>query len=185
MTLKHLVALLLLCGLASAPQALAQETETGITTDLERLASTTPQEKMQYAVDGNEEMRQAIKEVSKMLEGTRREGDLTKLQCLNNRLTSIRALLQVSESAETAMKEALSAGEAERADHEFRKIAVARNKAQQLRAEADQCISESGLKSGQTVVKAEQELTKPEDETEDLPEDFDFGMDPPESSPFM
>jgi len=174
---------LLAATLCGAPQVLAQES--GVVGDLERVATTTPQEKMSYAADTTEEMRQAIKDVSKMLEAARREGDLNKLQCLNNRLTSIRALLQVSESAEVSMKEALSSGETERADHEFRKITVARGKAQQLRAEAEQCITDTGLKAGQTVVKADEALDKPSDETLEEPTEIDYGGDPAQTSPFL
>ncbi len=100
-------------------------------------------------------MRNAVKAVSKMLEGARRESNVEHLQCLTNRLTAIRALVQVSETAEVAMKDALSAGESERADHEFRKIAVALTKTRQLLAEAERCMDDPDLRSGDTKLKVE------------------------------
>jgi len=114
--------------------------KTGVAGDLERSSSTTPQEKVKYAADSNSEMRDAVKTVLKMLEGARRESNVEELQCLSNRLTSIRALAQVSEATEITMKESLAKGQQERAAYEFRKIAVALTKTRRLLAEANRCV---------------------------------------------
>lgn len=178
-------AALLAVALLGTQAAMAQET--GVTGELERAASTTPQEKLDYAVDANEEMRSAIKSISKLVEVARRENNVETLQCLNTRLTAMRALLQVSEGAEVALNETLAAGEAERADHEFRKVAVARTKTRQLLAEAEQCTQEGGLTRGDgTVVTVEGELSGDDSDMDAVPFDpFDLGIDPPEASPFL
>lgn len=175
--------LVLAGAVAIATPALAQDQ--GIASELERVASTSPQEKIQFAEDATEEMTRAEKDVSKLLDSVRGDSGVEQLRCLNASLSSIRALLQVSEAATVAMKEALQGGEDLRAEHEFRKIAVARYKVQQLQAEAAQCINDSGLSSGDTRVVFSQELDKPIDETDEIPDDYDFGYDPPESSPFL
>jgi len=120
----------------------------GVSGELERSASTSPKEKLEYASDSNSEMRDAVKTVSRMLESAKRDSNVERLQCLNSRLTSIRALVQVSEAAEMAMRGALSKGQQERADHEFRKIAVALTKSRQLLAEAERCTADNGSVSG-------------------------------------
>ncbi len=181
---RIIVTLCMALCLAATP-ALAQEG--GVSGEISRSSSTTPQEKLQYAADSNAEMRDSIKAVSKLLEGARRETNVERLQCLTNRLTAIRALVQVSEAAEIAMKESLSAGQAERADHEFRKIAVALTKCRQLLAEAERCMDDSGLRSGDTLLVVEGGITDDGDDTEGNEQDpfDDIGHDPPASSPFQ
>ena len=177
----------LVLGLGAVPRlAFAQE---GVASELERTASTTPQEKVQYASTANQEMRDAVKHVTKLLDGARRESDVEGLQCLTNRLTSIRALLQVSEGAELAMKDALGSGEAEKANHEFRKIAVALSKSRQLMAEAERCAAQdTTLASGDSSIRVEGGIVgvDPSEDTGGLDIDvFEIGFDPPDASPFL
>lgn len=174
---------LLLTLVGGASLAVAQELETE--GSIERLSSTTPEEKLQFAATANDEMRLTVKSVSKLLETARRESNAEKLQCVSTLLTSIRSLVQVSEQAEVAMVEALSAGELERADHEFRKVAVALNKTRSLQAEAERCGDEGGLRSGETVVDVVGGVTADGDDTVDVVVDMlDLGFDPPQASPF-
>jgi hypothetical protein len=163
--------------------AVAQDLETQ--GSIERLANTSPDEKMQFAASANQEMRDAVKAVSKLMDNARRESNVDKIQCVSTLLTSIRSLVQVSEQAEVAMKEALSAGEVERADHEFRKVAVALNKTRSLQADAERCGDQGGLRSGETVISVDGGVADDSDDTTDVVVDvFDLGFDPPQASPF-
>lgn len=181
---SHIITALAAFGLLASAPAFAQET--GISGELERTASTTSQEKMQYASDANNEMRDAVKRVSKLLEAARREQDVVKIQCLNNRLTSLRALLQVSEASEGALNDAIANGEDEKANHEFRKTAVALSKARQILAEAERCAGDAGAADGSTVVEVSGALTSDTDPTEGVAvDDSDIGYDPPDVSPFQ
>ena len=183
----RLLPILALLALGAPAWAQDDEPEPGVQGELERTASTTPQEKIDYAAKTTSELREAIREITRLVEQARRDDEVQQLQCLNSKLTSIRALLQVSETAQAAMRDALAAGEIERADHELRKIAVARTKTRQLRAEAEQCVSGEGpLKSGETQVTVETAELEDESELEEVPYDpFDIGNDPPEASPFL
>jgi hypothetical protein len=165
--------------------ALAQET--GVAGELERTAATTPQEKLEYAEEAHGEMRDAIRDVTRMVETARKDNEVEQLQCLTAILTSLRSLLQVSESAQTAMQQAMEAGEMERADHELRKIAVARTKTRSLLAEADGCVvGTAALEPGETVVTVEGGEFVDERGLLDVAYDpFDIGNDPPEASPFQ
>jgi len=178
------VALLIASSVLAVPgYALAQET--GVAGDLERSASASPQEKLQYASDAVTEVRAGLKQIEKMIEDARRTGDTDQVECLTERLTQIRALTQVTEVAQTSMKDALSTTQQDRADHELRKIAVALGKTRQLLLEAEACGDEAGLASGQTSVKVEGGLTGEGDETDPLGTDvLNQGYDPPRLSPF-
>ena len=149
-----------LCFLAllAATPALAQDPggdPTGVSSELERTATTSPQEKIAYAETSNQEIRDAEKQVSRYLDQARKDGDAEAIECLVNRQTSVRALLQVSEQAEISMKDAIASGDDERANHEFRKIAVAVSKTRMLLAEAQRCASDQQLQPGSTVTEWE------------------------------
>ncbi|MFT4627792.1 MAG: hypothetical protein ACI8PZ_006479 [Myxococcota bacterium] len=177
----------ILAGVLVAQPALAQDG--GIRSELERSASTSDDDKLDYAETARTEIADTLRSVTKALEGARREGDADKIQCLTSRLTSVRALQVVTDGAATSMRSAIENGEAEKADHEFRKIAVALGKTRMLSAEAQQCDSGAGVQPGETVIELLSELLSDE-EIVDLLEQLEldqlqFGMDPPDVSPFQ
>lgn len=167
--------------------AYAQDGEVGVVGDLERTASTTPEEKMDYASAANTEVDEVVKSITKLVEAARRDSDVEQLQCLNNKLTAVRALRGVSESAEDAMQKRLEAGDLERADHEFRKIAVALAKARQLMAEAERCTDSGALRDGSTTLVVEGGEVGSDEDTKspEFPVEYDVSFDPPDASPFF
>jgi len=175
---------LLFGTLVAAAPAIAQDS--GVMGDLERTATATPQEKLQYASDAADEQRAALQQVQKLLDDARRQGETERIECLNERLTQVRALAQVTELAETAMREALASGQRDRADHEMRKIAVALGKTRQLVVEAQACVDDSSVASGGgTSVTVEGGMSGEGNETDQVTVDvMDQGFDPPQQSPF-
>lgn len=147
-TLVSLVTAMVL--VLSAPAA-AQD-PVGLTSELERTASATPQEKQAYAVAAKAEIADAAKQIARMLEAAKKDGDATAIQCITSRLTAVRALQTVCDNAEAAMITALSSGVLEKADHEFRRIAVALTKTRSLLAEAQRCSVDQAVASGDTVI---------------------------------
>ena len=181
---KH--AVVIAAGLTLSGSAFAQD-PTGIASELERTAQTSPDEKLAYAEVSNKEIEEASKQVTKLLEAARRDSDLEGLQCLTSRLTSVRALGQVSTQAEATMKSALASGETERANHEFRKIAVAVSKTRILLAEAERCTTQTALVEGEgRLVEWTTSLVGDQGEGEvwDL-DALDVGNEPPDASPFL
>ena len=120
------------------------------TGQLEAAATTSPKEKLDFANASLQEMASAEKTVRKLLEQAEKEGAsaTAKLQCLNNKLASIRALQEVSQGANGSMQEALAANQNELADFHFRKIAVAITKVRQFAAEAEACMGQGGTTGG-------------------------------------
>jgi hypothetical protein len=182
MRLLILPAGVLLAAVLVSGDARAQEA-TAPVSDVERAASTTPQEKIAYAESANQEIRDGEKVISRLLEQARKEADADAIQCLISRLTSVRALLQVSESAATSMGNAIAASNDELANHEFRKIAVAVSKTRLLVAEAQRCASDQQMESGTTLVDWESMLA----DQDDLPDATitTTNLEPPPVSPFF
>jgi hypothetical protein len=83
----------------------------------------------------------ALKQVLSRVEEARNEKDIVKLNCVNEKLAQIKQILNVAEGAEIALQEAIAKRDAG-ADAEYSKIAIARGKADQLRAESEECIGQ-------------------------------------------
>ena len=185
-TWTHFVALAAL-GSALVAVSPAQAADEGIRGELEQAAETTPDEKVRFVERVVDEMQTAVRDAGKLLESAEKEKDVVRMQCLNQKLTSIRALLAVSEQASSAMQNALVASEGERADHEFRKIAVALSKVRQFNAEAESCLGAVGTQPGAIEIEVDEGkvLAGDADDTEPLESgNTDIGIDPPGTSPF-
>jgi hypothetical protein len=162
------------------------QTPGGVSSELERTASTSTEEKTAYASVSNAEISEAEKAVAKSLETARKGGDAQVIECVLSRLTAIRALQSVSQNAEGAMKTAIAAGEEEKANHEYRKIAVALAKTRQLRGEANQCDSTNGEGGGSTIVDWQSFLDNNDGVFDDWDlDELDIVVEPPQVSPFL
>lgn len=183
MNWKFGVATMTLLSIVPIAPAMAQD-PMGVSSEIERTATTSPQEKIVYAESSNQEMRDAERTIAKLLEVSRKNGDAEAIECLVNRLTSVRALLQVGEAAELQMKTAISTGDDDRANHEFRKIAVAISKTRMLLAEAQRCSSDQQLQSGTTLTEWEVEGPDSDNPTQPALTTTGVGITPPAVSPF-
>jgi hypothetical protein len=162
-----------------------------VLSELERTSTTTNAEKIAYAASANEEIVATVKTIGKLLDTARRDSDTEAITCLAGRLTTMRALQQVSDAAGVEMNSALKSAETERADHEFRKIAVAVSKTRALAADAERCTSGQELEAGTTIVNWESSLGGDDELVEELLaelglDELDVGnVDPPAVSPFL
>jgi hypothetical protein len=173
-------------GLLFVSDAQAQEVDA--LSDLERISSSSPAEMAEFAQSSVDEIGEGVKAISRMLEEARSRSNVEALQCLTNRLTSIRALEQVTKLSQKSLQGVLDSGDSERAHHEIRKVSVALNKARQLLAESERCADQDTLASGDSVVRWEGGIRgapEREDTKSVTYDDFDIGQDPPKSSPFQ
>lgn len=121
-------------------------------------------EKARRSSDGLGRMREVLKEVLGKLEEARNTKDVVKLNCVNEKLTQIKGLLRISEQADVSMQEAIAKAEKQASEHEFTKVMIARQKVEQLRAEAEECI-------GQLAFRTDENQTVEVEEPEGLPDD--------------
>ncbi|HEX4620056.1 MAG TPA: hypothetical protein VH208_00690, partial [Myxococcaceae bacterium] len=108
-------------------------------------------------------MREVLKDVLGKLEEARNTKDVVKLNCVNEKLTQIKGLLRISEQADVSLQEAVAKKEASSAEHEYIKVTIARQKVDQLRAEAEECI-------GQLAFRTDENLTVEVETPQDLPQ---------------
>jgi hypothetical protein len=152
---------------------------------LEASAATTPKEKLDFATAAIQEMAVGEKTVRKLLEQAQKEGDSAtgKIQCLNNKLASIRALQEVSDAANTSMQEKLAQNQNELADFQFRKIAVAITKVRQFVAEAEACMGQTGTTGGTESVDVSGDTLA--ENIDDYFYDVDDDVPAPDVTPFL
>ncbi len=125
------ILLAIACILAAAPAA----------AQAPRRASTSDADKLEAAAESIARMKTSLKQVLARVEEARNEKDVVKLNCANEKLTQIKALLKVAEQADIALHEAV-ANRDPAAESEFAKVTIARSKVEGLRAESEQCIGQ-------------------------------------------
>ncbi len=129
-------------------------------------STTSDSEKLEAAADHVARMKAALKQVLGRVEEARNEKDVVKLNCANEKLTQIKALLRVAEQADIALHEAVANRDGG-AEAEFSKVAIARAKIDALRGEADQCIGQLAyIVDEKTTVEVQQPSNLPESGTD-------------------
>jgi hypothetical protein len=119
-------------------------------------AGSSNAEKLEAAADNIARMKASLKQVLGRAEQARNEKDVVKLNCVNEKLTQIKALIKVAEQADITLHESLATRESG-GDAEFSKIAIARTKVDGLRADSEGCVGQLAyLVDEKTTVEMEQ-----------------------------
>jgi hypothetical protein len=122
---------------------------------LPRAGRAPDSEKLEAAADNLARMRAALKQVMGRADQARNEKDVVKLNCVNEKLTQIKALIKVAEQADVSLRQSLKANLAGEAA--FSKIAIARTKVDGMRSQSEQCVGQlSYVVDEKTTVEVEQ-----------------------------
>lgn len=179
------IALVFAACLGLGGTAMAQDG--GFTSELERVANASPQEKVGYVQNAVVEIQASFGAIDAMLAQAQDGGGARAVQCVSSRHAAVKAMAGVSEEAERDMLAAIADNAFERADHEFRKIAVALQRTRMLHAEAERCVGGQELADGETTVQIVGDVQEEgafEDEEWLAVDETDIGFDPPDVSPF-
>lgn len=138
-------------------------------------------EKAQVAV---QKMQDVLNKVLKYVQDARDERDVVKLNCINEKLSSIKGLLKISEQSNVVLRESLARRDAESAEHEFEKISIAQRKCEQLLTESEACVGDLTAYAGATELEVIVEGIKADDPTKapDVPVVVER---PPAASPYQ
>jgi hypothetical protein len=143
-----------------------------------------PGEMIQQAKDMLGKMQDILKRVVQLQEVARKQKDIIKLNCVNDKLVQIKGNMNVAETANTAMNEAMARGDDAQRGHEFTRVGLVFQKVQVLGTEAENCIGEDLTFIGQTEVKVEVDPGLPETDPTKEPTPEPVIERPPVSSPF-
>jgi hypothetical protein len=148
---------------ASPPaSAVAADAQVGF----QRAPQLSPQEQVAEADKMIARMDQASGGVRKQLQQARESRDVVKTLCLNDKLSQIDVATRSARDRKASLQSAASRSDQELSNHEFTILTVLRQRAEQLTAEANQCIGEEAAFIGQTKVSTTVDPTLPSsDET--------------------
>lgn len=124
------------------------------------------------------DIRAAQARATEILAEANSANDVVQLNCIQEKLTQIKGLVTIANSASQRMFEGIGSRNDDVINQEFTKIAVAHQKAQTLRAEADQCVGEKAIYTGETNIEVETDPNLPEADPTDVPMDGVFPAEP-------
>ncbi len=131
------------------------------TTSTTATTGSSDTDKLEASAEQIARMKTALKQVLGSVDDARNEKDVVKMNCLNEKLTQVKALLRVAEQADVALHEAV-ANRDPGSEAEFAKIAISRSKVDTLRAESEQCIGQLAyMVDEKTNVEVEQPSNLP------------------------
>jgi hypothetical protein len=146
---------------AGRPAQDAQNAQVGF----ERRAQLSPQEELTQAEVAVSRMEQAATTVRHQLEAARIARDVVKTLCLNDKLSQIDVATRSARDRQASLQSAVQRSDVEMGNHEFTVLTVLRQRAEQLSAEANQCIGEEVAFVGQTQVTMSYDQSLPSDTT--------------------
>lgn len=127
----------------------------GVAGTLEQSSAATPKEKVEFAASAVKEIDAAVATTQKLLDQATKDKNTEQVECLQRKLTPLRALSEVSKASSNTLTQLLANNDSVHADLEYRKIAVALSKARDFLAEAQACVGETGARRGDAVVSVD------------------------------
>lgn len=115
-------------------------------------AQLSPEQQKEQAIKIKERAEGISKKVSSMLDEARRENDVLRVTCLNDKLTQINTNMKTLESRLSGLEDAINIGNASRRDHEFTIITVVNGNISELDQAASLCVGEDMFETRSTRV---------------------------------
>ena len=100
---------------------------------------------------------------SQALQSAKREKDIIRATCLDDKLSQCNANLQNIKRREVSLNEAIAEGDTGRGNHEFTVIGVLSQKFKMLAQAANQCVGQDLFDTGDTEVREEVDLFAPDE----------------------
>jgi hypothetical protein len=166
-------------GAGGAGGATATDANGQGTVGFQRKTSLTPQEQLGESAKHIARMEQSAAGVRKMLEEARKQRDVVKTLCLNDKLSQIDVAIRSGRDRRTQLQAAVNRNDSELSNHEFTILTVLRQRSEQLVAEANQCIGEEAAFVGDTRTNVTIDPSIPPDETPYPPTDPSLVTAPP------
>jgi len=177
-----IVAVAAVAGAQTGGQAKGSDAQVGF----QQRVQLSPQQELAEADVSIARMEQGSATVRHMLEQAREQRDVVKTLCLNDKLSQIDVAVRSARDRKTALQAAAARNDQELSNHEFTIMTVLRQRAEQLTAEANQCIGEEAAFIGATnVVTTIDPTLPPTDTTQYPPTDNTIVSAPPISASTM
>jgi hypothetical protein len=167
-----------------ATGALAQPGDTGAGGDFRKAPVLSVQETLTQSREYMSKMRDTQRRVASLQDQARKQQDVIKLNCVDDKLVRVRGHLAVADQSMAALNTAVTRADDGARQHEFTRLSILHQKVLVLGTEAEGCIGEDVSYVGATKVDIEVDPAVPEeDPTQPLLPLPDVSR-PPEASPF-
>jgi hypothetical protein len=137
------------------------DTNAGIT----RQVNLSPKEQLTQSDAYLARMDSSRTGVRRQLETARAQRDVVKTLCLNDKLNQLDVAIRSARERRQSLEAAASRSDADLASHEFTILSVLRTRADQLTAEANQCIGQEAGFVGESAVTSTIDNNIPDDPT--------------------
>ena len=180
-----LAALLCAAGLTFAQESEPESVPGEAETEVVGRADLSPEEQLAEAARVQTRGTQISRRIQAMLDEARRERDIIRVTCLNDKLTQVNANLRTLEDRIENLQSAVQAQDPSRRNHEFTVITVLSQKFNVLEQEANQCLGQDLFETGATRVETDIDPDSPTEDPTVLPETLPPAVPfiPPPASP--
>lgn len=174
---------LALVGASAAFAAVNEASDDGI--DFRKSSTLSPAVTQTQAREYYRKMQDTQRNVTFLQAKAKKEKDMVKLNCVNDKLTQLKGHMTVTDQSMSALSADVAKSDDTARQHEFTRITILYQKVVTLGTEAEQCIGEDVSYVGATQVDVEIDPSiPPTDPTQpDLP--VPVVTRPPEASPFV
>lgn len=111
-------------------------------TDVKAGSTVSPTDQASLSDQYVTKMQSSATRVRHLLDDARRQKDVVKTTCLSDKLAQIEVAMKSAKERQGSLKAAIARGDTSVSNHEFTVLNVLRQRAEQLDAEANQCIGE-------------------------------------------
>ena len=118
-------------------------------------APQTPEQQVAAALGVRGSAKAVQRQVANMLDEARRQRDIIRVTCLDDKLTQVDANFRTLEDRLNALQEAVKNRDDAQRDHELTVIEVLRQRFETLAAEARRCVGQDIYETGATRVTTE------------------------------
>lgn len=129
----------------------------------------TSQEQLSQADSYINKMRAILARMDKLAEMARKDRDIIKLNCVNDKLIQVKGNLNLGEQARESLKVAAARNDDGTRNHEFAKLTIIYQKVTVLGQEAEACIGEEISYVGKTRVEIEVDKDIPQEDPTVIP----------------
>ncbi|MEM9488609.1 MAG: hypothetical protein AAGC55_05665 [Myxococcota bacterium] len=162
-------------------------TDREVTVPMEKYADLPPRAMLEQSESLIGEMKGMLDRVIAIQQVARKQKDVIRLNCVNDRLIQVKKLLNIAESARNNLVEAIAAENKNERFHQFSKVTISHENVSVLRDEAEACVGEELIFLGPTAVEVDRPVII-DDPTKENPFDYDpaVGMERPAfATPFL
>ena len=131
--------------------------------------TASPEEQLAEAKRIAEQAKQTCGSQAQMLNAARRERDIIRATCVDDKLTQCNANLQTLDTHIQSLQESIKLGDNRRRKHEFTVVKVLEDKFSGLRQAANQCIGQDIFETGATTVTTEKDPNAPDEDPTVVP----------------